>query len=128
MSEMRRRTFIALLGGAAAAWPLAARAQQPERMRHVAWFGLGRAEVPSPYLDALRSGLREHGWMDGRNLTINMYWATGQQDMDAVAHTLAASNPEVIVAQELTIWAVQSLNTAAPVVSGSAATRWTLNS
>jgi ABC-type uncharacterized transport system substrate-binding protein len=114
---MKRREFITLLGGAAA-WPLGAQAQQTERMRGIAWFGLGRADVPSPYLDALRSGLREHGWIEGRNLTINMYWATGQQDMDAVAHALAASNPEVIVAQELTIWAVQSLNTAAPVVFG----------
>ena len=96
---MRRREFITLLGGAAAAWPLAARAQQPERMRRIAWFGLGRADVPSPYLDALRSGLRERGWIEDRNLTISMYWATGQQDMDAVAHTLAASNPEVIVTQ-----------------------------
>src|SRR3989442_6199389 len=112
---MRRREFITLLGGAAA-WPFAARAQQPERMRRIAWFGLGRADVPSPYLDALRSGLRERGWIEGRNLTISVHWATEQQDMDAVAHTLAASNPEVIVAQELTIYAVLSLNTAASVV------------
>jgi putative tryptophan/tyrosine transport system substrate-binding protein len=114
---VKRREFITLVGGAAvAAWPLAARAQQPERMRTIAWFGLGRADVPSPYLDALRSGLRERGWIEGRNLTISAYWATGQQEMDAVGHTLAASNPEVIVTQELTINAV--LNIAAPVVFG----------
>jgi ABC-type uncharacterized transport system substrate-binding protein len=118
MLDLRRRQFITLLGDAVAAWPLAVRAQQPERMRRIAWFGLGRADVPSPYLDALRSGLRERGWIEGRNLTISMHWATGQQDMDAVAHTLAASNPEVIVAQELTIYAVRSLNTAASVVFG----------
>src|SRR5207245_8053734 len=103
-----RRYFVSCLGAAAAAWPLAARAQPPERMRRIAWFGLGRADVPSPYLDALRSGLRERGWIEGRNLTISMYWATGQQDMDAVAHTLAASNPEVLVMQELTMHAVPS--------------------
>jgi putative tryptophan/tyrosine transport system substrate-binding protein len=113
---VKRREFITLLGGVAAAWPLAARAQQPERMRRIAWFGLGRADVPSPYLDALRSGLRERGWIEGHNLTISAYWATGQQEMDAVGHTLAASNPEVIVTQELTINAV--LNIAAPVVFG----------
>jgi ABC-type uncharacterized transport system substrate-binding protein len=113
---MRRREFITMLGGGAAAWPLAARAQPPERMRRIAWFGLGRADVPSPYLDALRSGLRERGWIEGRNLTISAYWATGQQEMDAVGATLAASNPEVIVTQELTINAV--LNIAAPVVFG----------
>jgi putative ABC transport system substrate-binding protein len=87
-------------------------------MRRIAWFGLGRADVPSPYLDALRSGLHERGWVEGRNLTIGTYWVTGQQDMDAVAHTLAASNPEVIVTQELTIYPVRSLNTAASVVFG----------
>jgi putative ABC transport system substrate-binding protein len=114
---VKRREFITLLGGASA-WPLAARAQQGERVRRIAWFGLGRADVPSPYLDALRFGLRERGWIEGRNLTIGMYWATGQQDMDAVAHTLAAFNPEVIVTQELTIYAVRSLNTAASVVFG----------
>src|SRR6266545_767782 len=113
-----RRELIAALGGAAAVWPHTARAQRPERMRRIAWFGLGRADVPSPYVDALRSGLRERGWIEGRNLTIGTYWAAGQQDMDAVAHALAASNPEVIVTQELTIYAVQSLNTAAPVVFG----------
>ena len=64
---MRRRQFITLLGGAAAAWPLAALAQQAEHMRRIAWFGLGRADVPSPYLEALRSGLRERGWVEGRN-------------------------------------------------------------
>jgi len=113
---VRRREFITLLG-VAAAWPLAARAQQRERMRRIAWFGLGRADVPSPYLDALRSGLRERGWIEGHNLTIGMYWATGQ-DMDAVAHTLAASDPEVTVTQELTIYAVRSVNTQAVVVFG----------
>jgi hypothetical protein len=118
-SYIGRRKFLATLGGAAAAWPFAARAQQqPERMQRIAWFGLGRADVPSPYLDALRTGLRDRGWIEGRNLTISMYWATGQQDMDAVARAMIASSPEVIVAQELTIWAVQSLNTAAPVVFG----------
>src|SRR4029453_15760658 len=81
-SDMKRRAFITLLGGAAAAWPLTVRAQQGERVRRIAWFGLGRADVPSPYLDSLRAGLRERGWIDGRNLTIGMYWATGQQDMD----------------------------------------------
>jgi putative ABC transport system substrate-binding protein len=86
-------------------------------MRRIAWFGLGRADVPSPYLDALRSGLRERGWIEGNNLTISVYWATGQ-DMDAVAHALTASSPEVIVTQELTIYAVRSLNTAASVVFG----------
>jgi hypothetical protein len=55
---MKRRTFITLLGGAAAPWPFAARAQQRERVRRIAWLGTGRAEEPSPYLGSLRAGLR----------------------------------------------------------------------
>jgi hypothetical protein len=57
-ASMRRREFIAGLGFAAA-MPLAARAQQPQRMRRVAWLGLGRPDPQSPYVEALRTGLRE---------------------------------------------------------------------
>jgi putative ABC transport system substrate-binding protein len=54
-----RRNFITLLAGAAAAWPLAARAQQGERVRRIAWLGAGRADEPSPYLESMRAGMRE---------------------------------------------------------------------
>jgi len=116
--SMRRRDFITLLGGAAAAWPLAARAQAPSRMRRIAWLGLGRGDVPSPYVDALRSGLRDLGWIEGRNLSIGMFWATGREDMEAAARDLIASDPEVIVTQELMTYAVQPLERARPVVFG----------
>ena len=69
-------------------------------------------------MEALRSGLRERGWIEDRNLTLSQYWATGQHDLDPVAHTLAASNPEVIVTQELTIYGVRSVKTQTPVVFG----------
>jgi ABC-type uncharacterized transport system substrate-binding protein len=115
---MRRREFITLIGGAAAAWPTTVRAQQPERVRRVAWMGLGRANAPSSYVEGLRTGLRELGWIEGRNLAIDLYWATGRQDMDAVARQLVATNPDVIVAQELMVYAVQSLNPASPIVFG----------
>jgi hypothetical protein len=66
---MRRRDFVAGVIGTTAAWPFAARAQQRERVRRMAWLGAGRADEPSPYLDSLRAGLRESGWTEGRNLT-----------------------------------------------------------
>ena len=111
-----RRNFITLLGGAAA-WPLAARAQQGERVRRIAWLGAGRADQPSPYVDSLRAGLRELGWSEGRNLTIGLFWATGLDNMEAAARELLASDPEVIVAQEFTVLALRSLKTK-PVVFG----------
>ena len=115
---MQRRDFITFLGGAAAAWPLTARAQQPSRMRRIAWLGLGRRYAPSPYVDALRAGLSDLGWVEGRNLTIGLYWATGREDMEAAARELLASNPEVIVTQELMVYALRSLKTESPVVFG----------
>ena len=118
MSHVRRREFITLLGGAAAAWPLAARAQQGERVRRIAWLGAGRADEPSPYLDSLRAGLRELGWTDGRNLTIGRFWATGLDNMEAAARELLATDPEVIVAQEFTVLAFRSVKTTKPVVFG----------
>jgi len=115
---MRRREFITFLGGAAAAWPLGARAQRSTSVRRVAWFGIGRPGEPAPYLEGLRAGLSEAGWVEGRNLTLSLYWATGFDDMDAVARTLVASNPEVIVTQELMIYAVKPLNPQCPVIFG----------
>src|SRR5437764_11978310 len=99
---MRRRSFLELLGSPAAAWPIAARAQRCERVRRIAWLGAGRADETSPYLDSLRTGLRDLGWIEGRNLTIERFWATGLDNMDAAALDLLASDPEVIVAQEFT--------------------------
>src|SRR5206468_1124068 len=115
-AEMHRREFIAAVGGAAA-WPLAARGQAVAR-RRIAWFGLGRADEPSPYLDSLRAGLAELGWVEGRNLTINAFWASGHEDMEAAARNVLASNPEVIVTQEFMTIAISAVRPTTPVVFG----------
>jgi putative ABC transport system substrate-binding protein len=67
---MRRRNFIALLGGAAAAWPLAARAQQPERLRRVdVLLGVTPGDpYAQPFVTAFEQGLQELGWLSGRNI------------------------------------------------------------
>src|SRR5437764_3863780 len=114
---MRRRDFISILG-AASAFPLTARAQQPEGVRRIAWLGAGRADEPSPYLESLRAGLGELGWSEGRNLTIGRFWATGLDNMEAVGRELLASDPEVIVAQEFTVLGLRSLKVTKPVVFG----------
>ena len=74
---MRRREFISLLGGAVAAWSLAARAQQPDRMRRIGVL-MGFAENDSraqAYLAAFRDGLQKLGWTEGRNIRIDTRWA-----------------------------------------------------
>jgi putative tryptophan/tyrosine transport system substrate-binding protein len=115
---MQRREFITVLGGAVAAWPLTTQAQAPDRLRYIAWLGLGRVDEPSPYLDSLRTGLRELGWVEGRNLKIGVFWATGTEDMETVAREVLVSDPEVIVTQELMTLAMRNSKTAKPVVFG----------
>jgi hypothetical protein len=65
---MKRREFIALIGGAAASWPLAARAQQP-RAPTIGVLALGIPD-PEPFLKALRDGLRDRGYSEGRNIRL----------------------------------------------------------
>jgi len=98
---MRRREFITLLGGATAAWPLAARAQQSERMRRVGVL-IGSAPDDAEAqtrLAALRQGLQQFGWIEGRNLQIDARWGAGDAAAIRRAATeLAALAPDVIVA------------------------------
>ena len=76
-SQIERRKFLATLGGAAAAWPLAARAQQPDRMRRIGVL-MGYAESDSEvqaHIAAFREGLQKLGWTEGRNIQIDTRWA-----------------------------------------------------
>ena len=92
---MRRREFIALLG--AAAWPLAARAQQRQRPL-VGWLGGGSQAIGARNVNAFLHGLREHGYEDGKNIDIVYRWAEGDLSrLPSLAKELAALNAAVIV-------------------------------
>jgi ABC-type uncharacterized transport system substrate-binding protein len=98
---MRRRAFLTLLGGAAAAWPLAARAQQPDRVwRLGVLMGLASSDVQQrEELAALREELQKLGWTDGRNLRIYTRWGASDADETWIsAKELIDLKPDVIFA------------------------------
>jgi putative ABC transport system substrate-binding protein len=96
-----RRDFITLLGGAAAAWPLAARAQQPDRMRHIGVLIASADDDAESQarMAAFHQGLAQLGWSDGRNVRIAIRWTTtNADDLRRHAAELAALMPDVLVA------------------------------
>ena len=100
---MRRRNFIALLGGAAIAWPLAARGQQPDRKRRIGVL-MAHSENDAEfhdYLAAFREGLQKLGWVEGRNIQIDSRWGA-LDDAEAIrrsAKELVSLQPDLILTQ-----------------------------
>src|SRR5262249_34566923 len=98
---IKRREFISLLGGAAAAWPLAARAQQSERMRRIGVLTDQAENDPEGQarIAAFLQGLAQLGWTDGRNVRIDTRWGAGDADrIRRQAAELIALAPDVILA------------------------------
>src|SRR5262250_2086299 len=97
---MNRRAFITLLGGAAVAWPLAARAQQQAgKVPRIGFLGLTSPSDRPSLLDAFRQGLRELGWVEGQNIVIDYRYAEGRVDrLPDLAAELVRLKVDLIVA------------------------------
>jgi hypothetical protein len=91
--KLKRREFITLLGGAAATWPLAARAQQAERMHRIAVLMNNAEDDPEGQAraTAFRQGLQALGWIEGKNLRIDWYWTAGRRQPSGANSTLRSN-------------------------------------
>jgi putative ABC transport system substrate-binding protein len=116
---MRRRAFITLLGGAAAAWPIAGRAQQTERIRGIGVFMNLAADDPEGQdrKTAFVQALQQLGWTDGRNARIDTRWGTDAVSTRKYAAELLALAPDVILATASTATsALQQMTRTVPIV------------
>jgi ABC-type uncharacterized transport system substrate-binding protein len=114
---MRRRKFISLLGGAAAAWPVAARAQQS--MPVIGYFSARSPVTDAPMLSAFRQGLNDTGFVEGRNVAMEFRWAEGRDDrLLELAHDLVRRRVAVVITTggESTARAVKTATSTIPIV------------
>jgi putative tryptophan/tyrosine transport system substrate-binding protein len=131
-ADMQRREFITFLGGAVVAWPLTAHAQQPERMRRIGVL-MGYAESDreaQANVAAFREGLQKLGWTEGRNIRIDIRWATPRdaESRQRFANELVALQPDLILShatpttaallQQTRIIPIIFVNVSDPVGSG----------
>jgi putative ABC transport system substrate-binding protein len=117
---VRRRDFITLLGGAAATWPLAARAQQGERVRRIGVLmnGVATEAYRQVQLAALTQRLQQLGWADGRNVRIDVRWNAGDAELARIyGAQLIGLMPDVIVASSTTnLTVIRQATSSVPVV------------
>ena len=114
---MRRREFITLVGGVAAAWPLVAYAQQPKRRVGMLMSGAADDREMQARLAAFLDGLQKLGWTDGLNVRIDTRWLVGDADRSRSAEELIALGPDVILASaSANVAALQRITRSVPIV------------
>jgi putative tryptophan/tyrosine transport system substrate-binding protein len=114
---MRRREFIGLVGGAAATWPLAARAQQKTKLPTIGVLGVATALAWKPLIAAFVQRLRDLGWVEGRDVNIEYRWAEGHSERFAeLADELVRLNVDVIVTAGGAVVASKQATTAIPII------------
>ena len=114
---MRRREFITLLGGAAAAWPLAARAQQPAKVPTIGFLGAALPSSWGKWVAAFVQRLRELGWSEGRTIAIEYRWAEGRSERYAeIAAEFVRRNVDVIVTSGVAALAAKQATSVIPIV------------
>ena len=119
---MRRREFITLLGGAAVAWPLAARAQQAGKVPTIGFLGPTTPSSQSQHVAAFAQRLRELGWIEGRTITIEVRWAEGRPERFAeIAAEFVRLKVDVILTQTTpAVLAAKQATSVIPIVFATA--------
>ena len=118
---MKRREFIALVGSAAAAWPIAARAQQPTKLPTIGFLGTGSRPSWRSWTDAFVERLRELGWIEGRTVAIEYRWAEGHRNRFAeIAAEYVRLKVDVIVTSGAAGIEVKRATSIIPIVLGVA--------
>ena len=118
---MKRRAFIALLGGAAVAWPIGARAQQAGKPPTIGFLGSGTKTSQRTWVDAFVQRLRELGWIEGRTVAIDYRWAEGRPERFAeIAAEFVQLKVDVIVTLGGAVLAAKQATSVIPIVFAAA--------
>jgi putative ABC transport system substrate-binding protein len=118
MLYARRREFITLLGGAVAAWPLAARAQQPaDKLPIIGFLGTGAASGWQPWTAAFEQRLRELGWIEGRTVAIEYRWGEGRRERFAeIAAEFVRLKVDIIVTGGSAVHSAKEATSVIPII------------
>src|SRR6516165_5570573 len=117
-----RRAFITLLGGAAAAWPLAARAQQPAKLPIIGFLGSNTPSAQGQWNAAFVQRLRELGWVEGRNVVIEYRWAEGRSHRytEIAAEFVRLSVDVIVTSGTVAVAAAKQATSVIPIVFATA--------